>query len=105
VTVQVARAAKTKNLGIQKWIVDPGTTERERRSICLLIRLKPSNDDVHDLHLLPSLKQTGRFALREQDLRLRKAVRLGKLEDFYDEALRMNFREQGMSASRPGQFF
>ena len=105
VTVQVARAKRTKNLGIQKWLVDPGKMESERSSICLLVRLTPANNDVRDLYLLPRLKQTGRFGLREDDEGLRNAVRLNKLEDFYAAVERLHSLRQAMGRTAPDRFF
>ena len=78
--------------------------QRERTSICLLVRLTRTNDDIFDFHLLPKLREIGRFALREKDRRLQKAIRLDSLEQFYDVMTLMRSTQDLMSQSAPGSF-
>lgn len=104
VTIQIARATKTRSLGKPKWLVDPGKMQRERTSICLLVRLVHTNDNIFDCYLLPKLGAVGRFALREEAPKLQKATRLDSLEQFYDAVTCMRSAKDVMSRSAPDSF-
>ena len=76
ISVVIARPVRMAG-GSLCWLADP--PHHERRLITLLARLKPSEPDFHDFHVLPNIDRKKRFSIRPNDEWLKRGQPLWKL--------------------------
>jgi DNA invertase Pin-like site-specific DNA recombinase len=78
ISVVVARPVRMAG-GTLCWLADP--PRHERRLITLLARLKPSEPDFHDFHVLPNIDRRKRFSIKPNDEWLKRGQPLPRLCD------------------------
>ena len=68
--------------GAPRWLVKP--VRAERRHIALVARLNDRNDALKDIFVIPTLGSFSSLVISENDVRLRRAFRLGDLAGFFE---------------------
>jgi hypothetical protein len=81
ISVVLARSVRMAG-GRLRWLADP--PPHERRLVTLLARLKPSEPDFHDFHVLPNIDRKKRFSIRPNDEWLKRGQPLRRLSDLLE---------------------
>lgn len=84
VSVLVARSLRVWKTSI-RWVIDP--VRNEAKHVTLLAQMDKENETCQALHLLPNIDREKRFYVRQNDIWLKRGVRLHDLSRFCDVAM------------------